>query len=90
MQDWRTRLSAGLGLLYAFAFACVALFVLFSFVTGGKMPLNAKLTIAERSVLYNQLVNDYFAINATQPGILRAWLLGRIRSTDSNANSLEH
>src|ERR1043166_1967279 len=61
-----------------------------SFVTGGKMPLNAKLTIAERRVLYNQLVNDYFAINATQPGILRAWLLGRSRSTDSEANSLEH
>ena len=61
-----------------------------SFVTGGKMPLNAKLTTAERRVLYNQLVNDYFAINATQPGILRAWLLGKSRATDSNANSLDH
>jgi hypothetical protein len=62
-----------------------------SFVTGGKMPLNAKLAVPERRLLYNQLVNDYFAINATQPGVLQAWLLGRIRSTtDSNANSLEH
>jgi hypothetical protein len=61
-----------------------------SFVTGGKMPLNATLTIPERRLLYNQLVNDYFAINATQPGILQAWLLGKVRSTDSNAISLEH
>jgi mono/diheme cytochrome c family protein len=60
-----------------------------SFVTGGKMPLNATLTIAERRLLYDQLVNDYFAINTTQPGILQAWLLGKIRSTDSNANSSE-
>jgi hypothetical protein len=59
-----------------------------SFVTGGKMPLNAKLTIAERRALYNQLVNDYFAVNSSQPGILRAWLLGRSRATDSYANSL--
>jgi hypothetical protein len=61
-----------------------------SFVTGGKMPLNATLTIPERRLLYNQLVNDYFAINATQPGILQAWLLGKVRSTDSNAISSEH
>jgi hypothetical protein len=61
-----------------------------SFVIGGKMPLNAKLTITERRLLYDQLVRDYFAINATQPGILQAWLLARIRSTDSKANSLEH
>jgi len=60
-----------------------------SFVTGGKMPLNAKLTIAERRVLYNQLINDYFGINATQPGILRAWLLGKSRSADSYPNSWE-
>jgi hypothetical protein len=60
-----------------------------SFVTGGKMPLNATLTIPERRLLYKQLVNDYFALNATQPGILQAWLLGRIRPTDHNANSSE-
>jgi hypothetical protein len=61
-----------------------------SFVIGGKMPLNAKLTITERRLLYDQLVRDYFAINATQPGILQGWLLARIRSTDNKANSLEH
>jgi hypothetical protein len=60
-----------------------------SFVTGGKMPLNATLTIPERRLLYKQLVNDYFALNATQPGILQAWLLGRSRKTEGEANSLE-
>ena len=50
-----------------------------SFVTGGKMPLNANLSSLARTQLYKQLVNEYFAIDETRPGILQAWLLGKMR-----------
>ncbi len=50
-----------------------------SFVIGGKMPLGAKLSARDRAKLYNQLVQDYFAIDEVRPGILKAWLLGKSR-----------
>jgi hypothetical protein len=53
-----------------------------SFVTGGRMPLNANLPSAARTQLYKKLVTQYFSIDETRPGILKAWLLGRIRSTN--------
>ena len=55
-----------------------------SFVTGGQMPLNAELPRVTRTQLYNQLVSDYFGIDSARPGILKAWLLGRMRSTSDN------
>jgi len=55
-----------------------------SFVTGGKMPLNANLTRAVRAQLYQQLVNEYFAVDEMRPGILQAWLLGRMRVVHGN------
>ena len=55
-----------------------------SFVTGGQMPLNAQLPRVARTQLYNQLVSDYFGIDSARPGILKAWLLGRMRSTSDN------
>ena len=51
-----------------------------SFVTGGQMPLNAQLSQLARTQLYNQLVSDYFEIDGSRPGILKAWLLGKGRS----------
>jgi hypothetical protein len=54
-----------------------------SFVTGGEMPLNAQLSRLERRRLYNHLVADYFSVDEARPGILKAWLLGRMRSMDS-------
>jgi hypothetical protein len=50
-----------------------------SFVKGGRMPLGAELTKRERGKLYNQLIQEYFSIDAAHPGILKAWLLGKSR-----------
>jgi hypothetical protein len=50
-----------------------------SFVKGGQMPLNATLNKREREKLYRQLIDDYFALDETRPGILKAWLLGKSR-----------
>jgi hypothetical protein len=55
-----------------------------SFVTGGKMPLNANLTRLARGQLYQQLINEYFAVDETRPGILQAWLLGKMRGVQVN------
>jgi mono/diheme cytochrome c family protein len=50
-----------------------------SYVEGGQMPRGVELTSAERSRLYQKLIQDYFAIDEAKPGILKAWLLGRLR-----------
>ncbi|HEV8619378.1 MAG TPA: hypothetical protein VGQ70_07800, partial [Candidatus Udaeobacter sp.] len=51
-----------------------------SFIEGGRMPLGSELRISQRRQLYNRLIQDYFAIDNERPGILKAWLLGKIRS----------
>jgi hypothetical protein len=51
-----------------------------SYVKGGQMPFGIELTALERNRLYTKLVQDYFAIDPANPGILKAWLLGRRRS----------
>jgi hypothetical protein len=48
-----------------------------SFVEGGKMPLGHHMKTLERSELYRKLIQEYFAIDANNPGILKAWLLGK-------------
>jgi hypothetical protein len=48
-----------------------------SYVTGGQMPFGQHLTLLERRELYAKLVEEYFATNNDNPGILKAWLLGR-------------
>src|ERR1043166_361232 len=60
-----------------------------SFVTGGQMPLNANLAPLARTQLYRQLVNEYFAVDQTQPGILQAWLLGKMRIIQNNPTELD-
>lgn len=52
-----------------------------SYVKGGQMPRGYKLTLAERSRLYQKLIQDYFAADEANPGILKSWLLGRRRET---------
>lgn len=47
-----------------------------SYVKGGQMPRGYKLTQAERSRLYQKLIQDYFAVDEANPGILKSWLLG--------------
>jgi hypothetical protein len=48
-----------------------------SYVTGGQMPFGQRLTIPERRQLYAKLIDEYFATNNANPGILKSWLLGR-------------
>jgi hypothetical protein len=50
-----------------------------SFVKGGQMPRGYQLTPAERGRLYQKLIQDYFAIDEANPGILKSWLLGKRR-----------
>jgi len=51
-----------------------------SYVKGGQMPFGLELTPLERNRLYTRLIQEYFTIDETDPGILKAWLLGRRRS----------
>lgn len=50
-----------------------------SFVKGGRMPQGSDLRPDERAQLYGKLIQDYFAIDDARPGILKAWLLGKLR-----------
>ena len=50
-----------------------------SFVEGGRMPLGSNLREWESTELYQQLIEDYFSLDESRPGILKAWLLGRSR-----------
>jgi hypothetical protein len=52
--------------------------VISSFVKGGQMPLGSTLKVAERRDLYAKLVQEYFAIDKDNPGILKSWLLARV------------
>ncbi|HMF56537.1 MAG TPA: hypothetical protein VK619_09350 [Pyrinomonadaceae bacterium] len=47
-----------------------------SYVKGGQMPRGYQLTISERNELYKRLIQEYFAIDENNPGILKSWLLG--------------
>ena len=48
-----------------------------SYVTGGQMPFGFKLRGPERADVYEKLVQEYFAIDKANPGILKSWLLAR-------------
>jgi hypothetical protein len=48
-----------------------------SYVTGGQMPFGHPLKAIDRQDLYSRLVQEYFAIEKDNPGILKSWLLGR-------------
>ena len=52
--------------------------VISSFVKGGQMPLGSSLKVVERRDLYAKLVQEYFAIDKDNPGILKSWLLARV------------
>ena len=53
--------------------------VISSFIKGGKMPLGHTLQVSERRELYQRLLQEYFAVGDTHPGILKSWLLGKLR-----------
>jgi len=48
-----------------------------SFIKGGQMPFGHKLQPAERAEVCDKLIQEYFAVNALNPGILKSWLLGK-------------
>ena len=50
-----------------------------SFVTGGQMPMGHQLKIADRRDLYAKLIQEYFALDKDNPGILKSWLLGPLQ-----------
>jgi hypothetical protein len=50
-----------------------------SFVNGGQMPMGHQLRVADRRDLYAKLIQEYFAIDKKNPGILKSWLLGVTR-----------
>jgi hypothetical protein len=51
--------------------------ILSSFVEGGQMPFGMTLKNAERRRLYENLIEEYFATDNANPGILKSWLLGQ-------------
>jgi hypothetical protein len=51
--------------------------ILSSYVEGGQMPFGITLKDVERRRLYENLIEEYFATDNANPGILKSWLLGR-------------
>ncbi|HJQ30885.1 MAG TPA: hypothetical protein VJ866_01825 [Pyrinomonadaceae bacterium] len=50
-----------------------------SYVKGGLMPRGYELSASERGELYDRLIREYFDTDDARPGILKSWLLGRLR-----------
>jgi hypothetical protein len=50
-----------------------------SYIKGGQMPFGYKLQDSKREELYERLIQEYFATDDANPGILKSWLLGRLR-----------
>jgi hypothetical protein len=50
--------------------------VIESFVKGGQMPPGHDLSGGDRSELHKKLIEEYFATDNANPGILKTWLLG--------------
>lgn len=48
-----------------------------SYVTGGQMPFGHELKLLDRRDLYAKLIQEYFATDKDDPGILKLWLLGK-------------
>jgi hypothetical protein len=53
--------------------------VISSYVKGGMMPFGQTLDDAQRGELYEKLIQEYFAADDAHPGVLKSWLLGRLR-----------
>jgi hypothetical protein len=47
-----------------------------SYVTGGQMPFGQSLRYSDRQQIYSSLIEEYFATDKHNPGVLKSWLLG--------------
>jgi hypothetical protein len=47
-----------------------------SYVTGGQMPFGQSLSNRDRQQIYSSLIEEYFATEKHNPGVLKTWLLG--------------
>ncbi|MGB9182269.1 MAG: hypothetical protein WCB68_23770 [Pyrinomonadaceae bacterium] len=56
--------------------------VIKSYIKGGQMPRGYELQAAQRSELYKRLIQEYFATDPAHPGILKSWLLGKLRQNE--------
>src|SRR6185503_15098464 len=50
-----------------------------SYVTGGRMPFGQSLSSRDRQQIYSNLIEEYFATDNHNPGVLKSWLLGRVQ-----------
>jgi hypothetical protein len=48
-----------------------------SYINGGQMPRGQHLNVSDRRELYAKLIQEYFAIDNNNPGILKSWLLSK-------------
>jgi hypothetical protein len=48
-----------------------------SYINGGQMPRGHQLNVSDRRELYAKLIEEYFAIDNNNPGILKSWLLSK-------------
>jgi hypothetical protein len=95
VEDRQRRFGAGFdGTVVAHAMSCAACHqpqrlgslnwpmdetIISSFIKGGQMPYENALDVGEREVLYKKLIQEYFAVDAAHPGILKSWLLSKSR-----------
>jgi hypothetical protein len=56
-----------------------------SYINGGQMPRGHQLNVSDRSDLYTKLIQEYFAIDKNNPGILKSWLLGKPEGSASGS-----
>jgi hypothetical protein len=57
--------------------------VISSYVKGGMMPRGYELHDTQRAELYKKLIDEYFDLDDARPGILKSWLMGGFRPTES-------
>lgn len=53
--------------------------VINSYITGGQMPLEQNTDASWRDELHEKLIEEYFATDDANPGILKSFLLGKFR-----------
>ncbi|PYT04413.1 MAG: hypothetical protein DMF60_15425 [Acidobacteria bacterium] len=53
--------------------------VINSYIDGGQMPFGRRLEASRRDELNEKLIEEYFATDDANPGILKSWLLGKSR-----------